>query len=454
MTWAQAISCLYLAGIATAGHALFHVRSIPGTVAWIGFLITLPLFALPMYWVFGGNRFNGYREREFAYHSKAAADQPFQRVLEKLSGYPIRRGYNTILYTNGAKAFAAMLRDMESAQHNIIVQSFIVEEGAVSQAFTEVLSRKAQQGLAVFLLYDEIGSSKLSRSFRAKLCSAGVRVSSFNAGLSFRHRLKLNYRNHRKLVLVDSKIGYTGSLNLGDVYCDHPENHWRDTHLRIEGSVVSDLEDVFSLDWCWATGSPASWPHPLPAPTPENEKGLPALCMATSPADSQPTGLLYPLSILSDAKERIWIATPYFVPDPAIISTLRLAVVRGVEVRILLPEKTNWKVLTLAAESYLLELLKAGVRIDFYNDGFMHQKVVLIDDRFACIGSHNLDNRSLFLNFECSLILWGKSISQQVHDMLDSDASSGIPVRPEHLSQRSFLRKFLRRICRLFAPLL
>jgi cardiolipin synthase A/B len=268
------------------------------------------------------------------------------------------------------------------------------------------------------------------------------------------NRFQLNFRNHRKILVVDGKRGFLGGLNVGDEYLgEHSKlTPWRDTHMEWRGPVVKCLQVPFAEDWRWATGElldQLDWEI-----RPDDVAGeVEALCLATGPADPFETCAMGFLTLINGARERIWIATPYFVPDNTIVTALQLAAMRGVEVRVILPDLSDSYLIHLSSFSYLKELEDAGVRFYRYEKGFLHQKVMLIDETLSAIGSANLDNRSFRLNFEVIGIVSDTAFNAEVSRMLEADFANSRPTGANALAGRSFSFRLGVRLARMLAPI-
>ena len=410
-----------LLGILTAVHAVMNARTSQGAIAWAISLITFPWLALALYAIFGRNKFHGYvslrssKDSEIHHYfenlkSKAADKELIgealaesQRALTRLAGQPILQGNKSRLLIDGQKTFRSIFEGIESAQHYILVQFFIVKDDAIGRELQAKLIQKAQKKVTVYFLYDEIGSHKLPRSYLLELQIAGVVTSAFHSTKGKTNRFQLNFRNHRKIVVVDGKIAYVGGHNVGDEYLGkHPDfGAWRDTHVKVEGPVVQAIQFCFVEDWYWATRGIPDLNWELNRAADGNED---ALMIASSPADRLETcGLMF-VQAINAARERVWIASPYFVPDLQTLSALKLAALRGVDVRILLPEKADHRTVYLASFSFYQNTLPFGIKLYRYTAGFMHQKVFLIDSSCAAVGTANLDNRSFRLNFEITIL--------------------------------------------------
>jgi cardiolipin synthase len=362
--------------------------------------------------------------------------------------------YNkTRLLIDGRDTFRSIFEGIESAEQYILVQFFIVKDDAVGRELQSKLIQKAKEKVRVYFLYDEIGSHQLPQSYLRDMQIAGVVTSAFHSTKGKTNRFQLNFRNHRKIVVVDGKIAYVGGHNVGDEYMGrHPEfGPWRDTHVRVAGPVVQTIQFCFIEDWYWATkGIPAlNWE--LNRATDGHED---ALMIASGPADRLETcGLMF-VQAINGASKRIWIASPYFVPDLQTLSALKLAVLRGVDVRIILPEKADHRTVYLASFTYYQNTLPLGIKLYRYTAGFMHQKVFLVDSSCAAVGTANLDNRSFRLNFEITLLNYNPGFIKEVETMLTKDFSCSRPVTMQEYNQRSFFFKLAARSARLLAPIL
>jgi cardiolipin synthase len=300
------------------------------------------------------------------------------------------------------------------------------------------------------VLFDGIGSHALPRHYVETLRQGGVAIYPF-ATRRRPNRFQLNFRNHRKIVVVDGWLGFLGGLNVGDEYLGlkPPLAPWRDTHLQLAGPAVADLQRSFAVDWHWVTGE---LPPMLP-PRPAQGDAL-TLVAATGPADPQESCSLFFTVAINAARRRLWLTTPYFVPDQAVMSALRLAVMRGVDVRVMLPSRPDHFTVFLASTLYAYDAIGAGVRIYRYQPGFMHQKVILIDDDAACVGSMNLDNRSFRLNFEIGALNVDRGFAADVERMLLADFEQSREVTREEYLRASYRRKLAMHVARLFDPVL
>ncbi len=465
---------MHLLGLLTSIRAVMSTRTAQGTVAWVVSLNSLPYFAVPAYWALGQSRFDGYdllRRSEQLANSEVAKQarsrleqgnllfdpnatrfENHSKILDSLSKLPITTGNSARLLVNGHETFDAIIEGIGQAKEYVLFQFYILRDDGLGQRCKTALLDRAAAGVRVYLLYDELGSKDLSTEYINELREGGVEVYPFNTTQGSGHRLRYNFRNHRKIVVIDGKIGYVGGHNVGDDYLgkDPALTPWRDTHVEIRGPAVLCIQAPFLEDWYWAAKSmPAlNW-------TPERAEGgnMAVACLPTGPADALETGTLFFLHAINSAERRLWIVSPYFIPDSQLMSALQLAALRGVDVRILIPAKPDHLHVYLSGLSYLQEAEKAGIKIFRYELGFLHQKVWLIDDQASLVGTANLDNRSMRLNFEVTMLILGKEFATDVESMLKSDFEKSRVALSSEYTDQPLLYRFVVRLCRLLAPI-
>ena len=469
---AIAVGLLYLGSAASIYRILLTYRTAQGAIAWIIGLLALPYVAVPMFLVFGRSRFGGYvKARRMGDQSLTDLLNRFERqttslstpkqqqldkqlqVLCKLGRQPFTEGNRCTLLQDGEATFDALIKAMENATSYILLEFYIVRSDKIGQRIKTILEHKLSEGVQVWFLYDEVGSVGLPRAYLKELAQAGARVASFGDGNIRRRRFQINFRNHRKLLICDGKIGFVGGINLGDEYLGSviDQEPWRDTHCRIEGPAVTGLQLAWVEDWNWASDE---FPELDWAPQDNIPGAEKVLVLPTGPADTWETCTLFFLNCINNAQSRIWIASPYFVPDFQIVNALQLAALRGVDVRIIIPEKSDSHLVRMAAYSYLVQASRAGIGIYRYQPGFMHQKVVLVDNHYAAVGTANLDNRSMRLNFEIIAINTSESFVSRVDAMLTEDLSHCRKMTEQDYQGRSILFRLTCRAVRLLAPLL
>ena len=464
------LAAFHMAGVLSAVNALFSARSSQGAIAWVLSMITFPYVAVPLYWIFGRDRFLGYvtARREGSPEIKALrvelernrADlRPFGpdaglfSVLERLAGMPFTSGNRAGLLKNGPKTFEAIFAEIGKATDYVLVQFFIIHDDEIGRELKNRLTAKARQGVRVLLLYDEVGCHALPGSYLRELRESGIDARSFNTTKGWRNRFQVNFRNHRKIVVVDGNVAFVGGHNVGDEYMGRSARFgpWRDTHLRCEGPVVSLVQLSFAEDWYWAA-------HEIPGlnwePRVFDDGSMNVLALTSGPADHLETYTLALVQLIEAARERLWIATPYFVPDREVTSALQLAALRGVDVRVMLPLKPDHRMVYLASFSYFPELSKLGIKFYRYKPGFLHQKVVLVDSGLACVGTANCDTRSFRLNFEITMVMADQAFAAQVESMLLEDFAHCLRATAEDYEERWLGFKVAVRLARLLSPIL
>lgn len=460
----------YLLGLAHMLHALMRARTSQGAIAWVVSLMWVPFFAMPLYWLLGRNKFAGYvrarrgndeelrrlaadmHERLDGYAVDLPEEDVFERAAGELGGLPFTRGNRLELLIDGKETFERLFTEIAAAKEYVCVNFFIVKNDKVGGRFQRALIDKAKEGVRVFFLFDEIGSHKLSRTYLSEMEDAGVECESFGANRHWWSRLQMNFRNHRKIVVIDGEMAFLGGLNVGDEYLGGNARFgdWRDTHLLMRGPAVDAVQLVFMEDWYWASGRvpELSW----------RQEGMPADQIAaiipTGPADPVDSWQLLVAEAANTSRERLWIASPYFVPDEGVMTALQLAALRGVDVRILLPDRPDHLLVWLAAFTYFEQSIPYGVKLFRYKRGFLHQKVMLIDERMAAVGTANLDNRSFRLNFEIMAFVPDAKFVGEVREMLEEDFLNSSEVKVEEFTRKPFLFRAACRAARLAAPVL
>ena len=405
----------FLLALVFLANLLRQKRSPSSTMAWLLVIVLAPYIGVPLYVVFGGRKMNPLATRKERIYEPPPAREvearegSTERLLASYGIPPTRDGNRIDLVTSGPDAYGRILQMIDEARSTIHITTYILGWDAVSRAFLERLTERAREGVSVRLLIDDLGSWRLPRRKLATLTSAGAQVAFFMPVFHVPFRGRANLRNHRKLIVVDGQTCLTGGMNLALPYMGPPGSSglWRDFAVVLEGPAASDLESVFESDWRFATRSePATASGRLPDSGPEPVGTTMAQVVASGP--DVPGDPLYEslLALIFGARERIWIVTPYFVPDDMLARALNLAARRGVDVRLIMPIRSNHRTVDLARASYLRDLHNAGGRVLLYTAEMLHAKVVVIDDQLAIIGSANMDMRSLFLNYELSLFVW------------------------------------------------
>ncbi|MGB1815402.1 MAG: cardiolipin synthase [Rubripirellula sp.] len=463
----------------TISHALANVRTSQATVAWTVGLLSLPIIAIPLYWVLARNKFHGYREvirevesrqrdtisdiqtqlRTESYTRSTTQNSVLEQVADVMDT-PLSEVADCDLLIDGKSFFECLFAEIAKATEYIYLEFFIFRDDEVGNQLAQSLIERARAGVQVRLIYDEVGCIRLSKSYLQRLTAAGVEVYPFNTRQGWFNRFQINFRNHRKLVVIDGKTAIVGGLNIGTEYLGSADesSRWRDTGIKFTGPITHKVQAVFAGDYFWAAREnlpEANWTV-TQNPKPDLGQDLPpegnAVCCATGPADLRPRASMMFCALANSAKSRLWISTPYLVPDEASIVALHMAKARGVDVRLLIPDRADHLLVYLAGFHYENEFTEACIPVYRYHAGFMHQKCILVDDQLAMIGSTNLDNRSLHLNFEMMIGISAPALISQVEMMLKEDFALASQRSPKKL--RWWYERLGTAVARLTSPIL
>jgi len=468
--WALFFAIIHAVGFFSSIDAIMGTRTAQGAIAWALSLNLVPIVAVPAYWVLGRSRFKGYvtlrqsRDKEIQHQEQKLREQlenhrftQFRvpesgRAAEALAGFPFVGENNVELLIDGEATFDSILAGMAKAKSYILIQFYIVHDDQIGRAIQSCLIERAKQGVRVYFLYDELGSHDLTDTYTNELQEAGAEIRPFNTRKGPGNRFQINFRNHRKNVIVDGRVAWVGGHNVGDEYLgrDPKIGHWRDTHVRIEGPAAVGAQLSFVEDWYWATNRHLEVDWTMYAVEGGQAN---VLVLPTGPADELESAALMYTHAISTAKERIWIASPYFVPDEGVIHALQLAALRGVDVRLLIPDKSDNRMVDLAAASYFDDLANVGVKFYRYTDGFLHEKTMIVDDLAATVGTANFDNRSFRLNFEITAIVAEPSFIESMEKMFEADFEKSRLMRAGEYGDKSFWFRFAVRLSSLSAPI-
>ena len=484
MNWLLIIELLYLfVLVIVCVRIIYDTNSTVKTLAYLLLAIFIPIFGIFFYFSFGIN----YRKRELyskkiinddnlwiqikenistysaqTYFNTAEPDRPNKQLAKYLSKEmsPLTPGNTARLLINGEEKFPAVIQALEEAKDHIHIEYYIYENDKIGQTIEEIVIRKAKQGVSVRFIYDDFGSRGIRKNIAIRLKNAGVETYPFYK-ISFPTMVnQLNYRNHRKIIVIDGKKAFVGGINVSDKYINEPTSanklFWRDTHLMLEGPGVYYLQYLFICDWNFCSGNPLeNIKHYFPDAYRNNPPGDKIIQIAASGPDSiNPTILYSLLYAVYQAQQEILITTPYFIPDQSLMDALMVAALAGVSVQLLVPEKSDSRLVQLAACSYYADLLSAGVKIFFYQDGFVHAKTMVVDKKIAVIGTANMDLRSFDLNFEVNAFVYDDELAASLAHVFNADIKDAILLDKDAWTNRSVSRKFLEKIARLVSPLL
>ena len=443
-------------------------RTSQGSIAWLLSLALLPFPTVLIYFMVGWKHFDDYglartrggrlsrAERSRAMPLVDDACNAAWPVLTQIAQFPFLRGNEASLLIDGTATFDSIFAGIDNAKSTLLVQFYIVRDDALGKVFADKLIARARAGVAVFLLYDDIGSYGLPKAYVERLRAAGVKVSGFNHRHPFLRLYgptRINYRNHRKIVVADGVEAWVGGHNVGVEYLgqDKRFGRWRDTQVVVKGPAALACAQVFREDWLWATGEDLLPHAPADIPTAGNQ---PVLVMPTGPADRLEDCAIAFTDVISKARQRIWIVSPYFVPDLDVRTALYAAVLRGVEVRVLLPHKPDHKLVWLASNAHTNAMVEHGVAIYRYTDGFLHEKVILVDEAIAGVGTVNFDNRSFAINFELTLWFTDPQMISDVEAMLTIDFANARRTTMEDVNRIPLHERFIGQAAKLLSPVL
>lgn len=467
--WALLVD--FVVTVGTLIWVLHTKRETMSAIAWSLTVILVPLLGSFLFFLFGYQSvtrpIDRKKRRHTTYkklfgHSGAEpdADTPDRwDTLAKLAhhgdGFPVTGGNVVTLYHDGHPAFEAMLQAIRGAKHHVHIEFFIFRSDNLGQRFVDAMCECALRGVEVRFLYDSVGSYNLKSSLRRQLTKAGGKVSAFLPVLNPFYRMRVNLRNHRKILVIDGRVGFTGGLNIGDEYLslDPKFGHWRDTHLCVEGPAVEGLQRVFLEDWHFSANEAIHGKVFFP-----KFKELPGRSLVQvvhSGPDAQYRAIreTYFAAILA-ARQRVWIASPYFVPDSGICDALCLAARSGIDVRFLGLFRPDKWIPFLAARFYWTDMIAAGVKVYQYTAGMMHSKYVLVDSEWSSVGSANMDNRSLLLNFEANCQLFDSALTAELEAEYLKDLENSVRLDPEVFAARPVVARVAENAARLFSPVL
>jgi cardiolipin synthase len=389
--------------------------------------------------------------------------QGFERTamwVSMLQGQALQQGNVISPLVNSTKAYEAMAQAIEGAKDFIIFQFYQIQADEIGISFLDKLATKAEQGVQVFVLFDGLGSHRIKNSIIESYRRRGLKMHRFLEIHPIKRRFQINWRNHRKLIIADGQLAITGGFNVGTMYLEGPDPtrpKWFDIAFKVRGPVISDFLSLFAEDWHFTTGKslPADVLGAKYVNTNDSSEG-PSLTQIVASGPSENNAPFYStlVSILHESKHRVWIMTPYFVPDKQLLHAMRLAVVRGVEVQIIVPRHSNHPITDTCAHSYFSEIHQHGIKLLRYPHGVCHGKMILADQDLVLIGSSNMDYRSFFLNFETDLFVRDKQLAAQAATIMESVARDCSLLSPGDVSNLRIGRLLFRRIMRLFAPLM
>lgn len=448
------------------------------TISWLLVIFLLPVIGIILYFFFGKN----YRKEKIfsrkglidLEHIKLLSDDQFMNLHQKriLKNDRLRSKTNIVklllnsskslltennkvsVLQNGIATFESIIHALENAKHHIHMEYYIIEDDHIGNLIRRLLIKKAGEGVEVRFIYDDVGCWSLPKRFIDSMTDAKIDIYPF---LPVRFPLltnKINYRNHRKIIVVDGKIGFIGGLNIADRYLQNNESTgiWRDTHLRLEGESVGSLQTIFLVDWYFVSEEIIQGDAYLPKHE-SNDHHLVQITASGPDSDWASIMQAY-FAAIASAHTSIYISTPYFMPNESILTALKTASLSGLDVRILLPFKSDSKIVYWSSRSYVSELLEAGIRIYFYLKGFPHSKLLLVDGILCSVGTANMDIRSFDQNFEVSALIYDEKITIEQEKLYLLDLENSIEITRKDWEDRSRWDEVKESVARVFSPLL
>ena len=472
----------YLTAFSVAIYIIYKHKDSTKTISWLILLFVFPLGGLIVYFFFGQN----YRKKKLfsrkALHDIRFIDNICSRQVgllkhnklfdseSKLNDYKntiallinnsktVLTEHNSVmLYYDGASMISALKQALLDAKDSIHFQFYIIECGKVYNEIREILIQKAKAGVAVRILYDDFGSWALKKKDVKTFTKHGIEMFAFSKVRFHQLTSRTNFRNHRKIVVIDGKVGFVGGMNIADRYV-HGNDYfqwWRDTHIRIEGEAVNALQIIFLGDWFFVSKQKIFIDHERYFVKPTVEEKCNIQIAASGPDSDWASIMQTYFYAISSAKKHVYITSPYFMPNESVLTAIKVAALSGVDVRILLPGKSDSKIVYWATLAYIQDLLEAGVKVYLYTKrAFNHAKTITIDGEFSSIGSVNMDNRSFEYNFEITAIIYDQQIALSLENQFKYDCSKSLQVTMRIWNNRPFWKNLSCSIARLFSPLL
>lgn len=461
------------------GVVFVERRNIGATWAWLVILFFLPGVGFILYLFFGQNlskrkrykakgkqlkQIEGMIEEQrsslinnqFIYKDAEVSQYRDMIYLNLISDHAYLSQDNEIeIYTVGQHKFDSLLNDIAQAKHHIHLMYYIIRDDRLGTSLINALIKKAQEGVQVRFLYDDIGNARLSRRFFKPLIEAGGQAIAFFPSRIPYINFRLNFRNHRKLAIIDGGVGYIGGFNIGDEYLGlNPQfGYWRDSHFKIKGNSVFQMQALFHLDWNLASSNEIAY-DPMYFPMTSSEGSAAIQIVSSGPNDNRDQIRNALIKTINSAKHTLYLQTPYFVPDESLLNALKIAALSGVDVRVMIPGNPDKRVMYWATFSYLGDLLNAGVRCYLYQKGFLHAKTIVADAKVCSVGTSNIDIRSFKLNFEVNAIVYNSATASKLKNIFEEDINDCEELTLANYNSRSMFQRFLESLTRLFSPVL
>lgn len=475
--WTTLLVINYLVVLIVAIYIIRHNRNPVSTLSYILSMVVFPFVGIVVYFfigqeyrkekmfvrkrVFDNQKIKVWEQKllqsdaELQAHEKLLQGKvKLVKLLQNNQRKPLTFNNEVKVLINGENKFKALFADIEKAEKHIHVEYYIFNSDQIGKKFADKLCQKAQAGIEVRVSYDYVASD-LSDTLIEKMKSCGIEIHPFMPVRFPNLARKLNYRNHRKIVVIDGKIGYVGGINVSDEYVNPGKKgiYWRDTHLRVCGDAVKSLQTQFILNWNFVSGKDLEIKD-VYYPILDAPKGK-AVQMTSSGPDSDWANIMEAIfTVVNMAKNYIYITTPYFIPNEQILTALKTASRSGVEVRLLIPHRSDTWITKYAGDSYIQELLESQIKVFHYTKGMIHAKTMVVDDDFVMIGTANMDYRSFEINFETNALVYDNALAREMVAVFEKDMSESQAIDFTTWKKRTHIAKWKESICRLWAPLL
>ncbi len=473
------LNVIYLTtAILVAISVILDNRNPTKTISWVVVLFVLPVLGLIFYFLVGknyrkekifsrkglkdferirnlsDNQIIELQEKDYIENEKVREKLPIINLLLRNSKALLTTLNRVKILNNGDQAFTSIISELKQAKDHIHLEYYIIDDDKIGNEIRELLIAKSIEGVKVRIIYDDVGCWRLGKKFLGGLEDAGVELYPFMPVRFPFLANRINYRNHRKIIVIDGKIGFVGGINIADRYIVGSEEipFWRDTHMKIEGEAVNSLQVVFLIDWYFVSGKIMSNRSYFPKSRIRNRQ---LVQITASGPDSDWASIMQAyFSAISTARQYIYITVPYFIPNESILTALKTAALSGLDVRIIIPGRSDSFLAYYGTMSYVEELLEAGIRVFAYQKGFVHSKLIMVDDVFASVGTANMDIRSFDDNFEVNALVYDEELCNELKESFLSDIGDCTEIDREIHAKRGFRKRFIESFARIFSPLL
>ncbi len=454
--------------VSIVGVIISENRNPVKSLAWVTVLLLLPVVGIVLYLFFGRSiktrmisRRN--RRRLKRHHQTLSVKSSIQalspesvgsiRLSRSLTSTAFYPGNHVDIFTDGKTKFDRLEADLRAARRYINIQYYIFADDATGRRISDILKERAREGVTVRVIYDHVGSLSTSRRFFREMEEAGIEVHPFFKVTFPPFGTRINWRNHRKICIIDGTVGYIGGMNVADRYIDGGKKFdmWRDNHARIEGPAVASLQYSFAIDWSFMGQELIT--DPLPRPV-SFDDGVGVQLLSSGPTAQWPNIAFQFIRVIAAAKHRVYLYTPYFLPTEALLKALQTAALAGVDVRVLMPRRSDSMMLNEASRSYVSECLRSGIKFYLYTAGMMHAKTLIVDDEYVSVGSTNFDFRSFEHNFEANIQIYSREVNAHMAEIFRDDLTSCVRILPSQWNRRPLHKKAIQSILRLLSPIL